>query len=131
MRSSRRCRYSESTLARLYTLVRTDPERDVTVDIERIERRIATCAPGRTACGRNCWRASRRNAHKLAGRFADAFPTACPEDVTARDAIGDILGDHESCPETAPALGLQLRPGDRGHKALHLRLYRRGEPVAM
>ncbi len=34
-------------------------------------------------------------------------------------------------PEAAPALGLQLRPGDAARKSLHLRLYRRGDPVAM
>ncbi len=32
---------SESTLARLHLLVRTDPDREVTANIERIERRIA------------------------------------------------------------------------------------------
>ena len=123
---------SESTLARLYTLVRTDRERDITVDIERIERRIAETV--------RTWEDRLRQellarfpeepAHELTARFTDAFPAAYQEDVNAREAIGDICEIME-LPASAPALGLQLRPGDRAHKALHLRLYRRGEPVAM
>jgi glutamate dehydrogenase len=123
---------SESTLARMYTLVRTDPARDVTTDIERIERRIAETL--------RTWEDRLRQqllvhypeqrAEQLADGFAAAFPTAYQEEVTARDAIFDIQ-ELITLPKEAPALGLQLRPGDRSRKALHLRLYRRGEPIAM
>ncbi len=78
---------SESTLARMYTLVRTDPAREVTTDIERIERRIAETL--------RTWEDRLRQqllvhfpeqrAEQLADGFAAAFPTAYQEEVTARD----------------------------------------------
>ncbi len=123
---------SESTLARLHTLVRTDPERKVSADVERIERRVAEAL--RTWDDRLREELHARlpedQASRLAGRFASAFPVSYQEDVPAREAIDDIaellaLGD------ATPALGLQLRPGDAARKSLHLRLYRRGDPVAM
>ncbi|NJD31026.1 MAG: NAD-glutamate dehydrogenase [Gammaproteobacteria bacterium] len=123
---------SESTLARLYTLVRTDPEREVSADIERIERRIAEAL--RTWDDRLRQELHARfpedQAAQMANRFASAFPAAYQEDVPARDAINDIRA-LTSLPEGAPALDLELRSGDRARKALHLRLFRRGEPIAM
>ena len=123
---------SESALARLQTLVRTDPERDVTADIQRIERRIAEAL--------RTWADQLREelhaqlpddqAVPLGERFGSAFPVAYQEDVTPADAIGDIQ-ELQALPPTAPALGLQLRRGDPSRKSLHLRLYRRGEPIAM
>jgi len=123
---------SESALARLQTLVRTDPERDVSADIARIERRVAEAL--------RTWGDQLREelhsqlpdvqAGALADRYATAFPTAYQEDVTAADAIGDIR-ELEALPADASAVGLQLRSGDAARKALHLRLYRRGEPLAM
>jgi len=123
---------SESTLARLQTLVRTDPEREVTADVGRIERRITqalrTWADHLRAELR--LRLAEEDAESLAERFGSAFPTAYQEDVPAADAIADIR-ELLALPPTAPALGLQLRRGDPARKALHLRLYRRGEPIAM
>jgi len=123
---------SESALARMHTLVRTDPEREVGADIDRIERRVAEAL--------RTWedrlreelhtRLPEDRAARLAERFAAAFPVAYQEDVPARDAIGDIL-ELLALPETGPALGLELRAGDPARKALHLRLFRRGEPIAM
>jgi glutamate dehydrogenase len=123
---------SESALARLHTLVRTDPERDVTADVDRIERRIAETLRTWEDRLRQALHAHfpEDQADTLADRFAAAFPTAYQEEVAARDAIHDIR-ELLALPEQGPALGLQLRPGDRARKALHLRLYRRGEPVAM
>jgi glutamate dehydrogenase len=123
---------SESTLARLYTLVRTDPESEVAADIERIERRIAEAL--RTWEDRLRQELHARlpedRAARLAERFAATFPAAYQEDVAARDAFGDIT-ELLALPETGPSLGLELRPGERVRRALHLRLFRRGEPIAM
>ena len=67
---------------------------------------------------------------EVAARYAGAFPTAYQEEVSAKDAIMDI-GELRALPAQAPALGLQLRSGDATRRALHLRLYRRGDPLAM
>jgi len=122
---------SESALARLQTLVRTDPERETAADIPRIERRI-------TEALRTWGDQLREELHArlpdqataLTDRFAAAFPAAYQEDIAPADAIGDIR-ELQSLPADATAVGLQLRKGDAARKALHLRVYRRGEPVAM
>ena len=122
---------SESALARLQTLVRTDPERESSADIPRIERRI-------TEALRTWGDQLREELHArlpdeatfLAGRFAAAFPAAYQEDIAPVDAIGDIK-ELQALPAEADAVGMQLRKGEPARKSLHLRLYRRGEPVAM
>jgi glutamate dehydrogenase len=123
---------SESALARLQTLVRTDPDREATADIPRIERRIAATLRTWGDQLRDELRArlADEQAVPLADRYAKAFPTAYQEDVTAADAIHDIQ-ELEGLPGDAAAVGLQLRRGQPARKSLHLRLYRRGEPVAM
>jgi glutamate dehydrogenase len=123
---------SESTLARLQMLVRTAPEREASADVTRIERRITEAL--------RTWadqlreelhtRLPEEQAYALAERFGKAFPVAYQEDVSPADSISDIQ-ELLALPHDAPALGLQLRRGDRTHKALHLRLYRHGEPIAM
>ena len=119
---------SESALARLYTLVRTDPESERVADVERIERRVTEAL--RTWEDRLREELAARLPDARAGAFADAMPAAYQEDVSARDAIDDIR-ELMALPATGPALGIELRPGDPVRNALHLRLYRRGEPVAM
>ena len=123
---------SESTLARLHTLVRTAPDREVSADAAGIEERITETL--------RTWSDRLRDellarlppdaAAAVAARYASAFPAAYQEDVSATDAIADIE-ELRALPAAAPALGLQLRAGDPTRRALHLRLYRRGEPLAM
>ena len=119
---------SESTLARLYVLVRTDPAHEIAVDVERIERRVAEAI--RTWEDRLREELAARLPGERAEGFAGAFPAAYQDDVSARDAVDDIR-ELMALPESGTALGLDLRAGDAARKALHLRLYRRGEPVAM
>jgi glutamate dehydrogenase len=119
---------SESTLARLYVLVRTDPAHEVAADVERIERRVADAI--RTWEDRLREELAARLPGERAEAFATAFPAAYQDDVSARDAVDDIR-ELMALPESGTALGLELRPGDAARKALHLRLYRRGEPLAM
>jgi len=123
---------SESMLARLHTLVRTDPEREVTADVPRIETRIAGTLL--------TWEDSVRvelvdrmpedRAIRLAGAFEGAFPGSYQEDVTPADAIPDLL-ELVELPTAPGSLGLTLRHGDRDAGTLHLRLYRRGDPIAL
>ena len=123
---------SESTLARLHLLVRTDPGRDVSASVERIERRIAETL--------RTWedrlrdelqaRLPAERADELARRFEGAVPVSYQEDVPATQALPDLL-ELLALPDSPQALGLELRSGGSGRSALHLRLYRRGEPIAM
>ena len=123
---------SESALARLQILVRTDPARSATAEVERIEQRI-------TAALRTWADQLREELHArlppatadtLAERFLDSFPLAYEEDVPPAEAIHD-LQELAALAAGPSALGMELRPGDPASAALHLRLYRRGEPVAM
>src|SRR4029453_12452914 len=109
---------SESALARLHTLVRTTPGREVRVDVERIQRRISAAV--------RTWSDRLRDellvhfpadrAVELAHNFADAFPASYQEDVPAASAIADIE-ELLALPPDAGALGLQMRGGDAGRKA--------------
>ena len=123
---------SESALARLHLLVRTDPDREVTANVERIERRIAETL--RTWDDRLRDELQARlpadRADELARRFEGAFPGSYQEDVTAAQALPDLL-ELLALPESPRALGLELTSGGDGAGALRLRLYRRGAPIAM
>ncbi|MGI9247347.1 MAG: NAD-glutamate dehydrogenase, partial [Steroidobacteraceae bacterium] len=127
-----RVQISESALARLHLLVRTAPGERADADVERIERRIAEALRTWTDQLREelATRLPAEEGHALATRFHNAFPVAYQEDVRPADAIRD-LQELAALPEVSQALGMELRPGDAGRSALHLRLYRRGEPVAM
>jgi glutamate dehydrogenase len=122
---------SESILARLHTLVRTDPGQDVTADVARIERRIAETLRTWEDRLREELQATlpAERAVELARRFAGAFPVSYQDDVRASQAIPDLL-ELLALPDGPDALGLALS-GSAGPEALHLRLYRRGLPVAM
>ena len=123
---------SESALARLQILVRTDPARSVTAEVDRIEQRITAAL--RTWADQLREELQARlpaaTADALTARFLDSFPLAYEEDVPPAEAIQD-LQELAALAEGASALGMELRPGDPASGALHLRLYRRGEPVAM
>jgi len=123
---------SESALARLHLLVRTDPDRAIDADVERIEARIAETVRTwedrlRTALDA---RMPGEQAEDLARRFQGAFPASYQEDVPAEKAIPDLL-ELRNLPDSPDALGLALRGGGEPGALLHLRLFRRGEPIAM
>jgi glutamate dehydrogenase len=121
---------SESNLARLHTLVRTEAGNDVRPDVDRIERRISAAL--RTWADRLRYELQTRfapeRAFELARNFGEAFPVAYQEEVAAGAAIADIE-ELLALPDVANALGLQLHSG--AGKALRLRLYRRSAPLAM
>ncbi len=120
---------SESTLARLHLLVRTDPAREVSANVDRIERRIADTLRTWEDRLREALheRLPAEEAEALARRFEGAFPVSYQEDVSAAQALPDLL-ELLALPDSPQALGLEL---ERGAGGLHLRLYRRGEPIAM
>jgi glutamate dehydrogenase len=121
---------SDSNLARLHTLVRTEAGSEARADVERIERRITAALRTWSDRLRHELQAhfAPERAFELARDFGEAFPAAYEEEVPAGAAIPDIE-ELLSLPEGQSAVGLQLRSG--AGKALHLRLYRRGEPLAM
>ena len=89
------------------------------------------CGRGATVCVTELARhPPGRTGPQVAARYAGAFPTAYQEEVSVSDAIVDI-GELRALPAQPPALGLQLRAGDATRRALRLRLYRRGDPLAM
>ncbi len=123
---------SDSALARLYLLVRTDPGAEITANVERIERRIAETV--RTWEDRLRAELQARlpadRAGALAREFENAFPVSYQEDMPAAQALPDLL-ELTALPDSPQALGIELRQGGPDQGALRLRLYRRGEPVAM
>jgi glutamate dehydrogenase len=123
---------SESTLARLHLLVRTDPDREIDADVERIEARIAETLRTWEDRLRSALdaRMPGEQAEELARRFHGAFPASFQEDVPAPQAIPDLL-ELRNLADSPDALGLALRGGGAPGALLHLRLYRRGEPIAM
>jgi glutamate dehydrogenase len=123
---------SESALARLHLLVRTNPDREIEADVERIEARIAETVRTWEDRLRSALESGlpTEQAEDLALRFARAFPASYQEDVPAAQAIPDLV-ELRKLPESSDALGLALRAGSGEGSLLHLRLYRRGEPIAM
>jgi glutamate dehydrogenase len=123
---------SISALARLRTIVRTDPAQPVRADVARIERRIDDALL--------TWSDRLRdeiNAHlpgdqaaPVATEFATAFPAAYEEEVKPADAITDIL-ELIALRSSTEDFALELRAGDAAANTLHLRLYQRTAPAAM
>ena len=108
---------SESALARLHMLVRTDPSADVTVDVERIERRIAEALrtwerPAARGTARRACRTRRAALADASRRFPGRVPG---RRVAPADAIDDIAGTAWRCPQTGTALGLRAAAGRPRH----------------
>jgi len=123
---------SESALARLQILVRTNPDRKVHANVDHIEQRVTAALRTWTdglqeALGQ---RLPDEQAAAIAAGFGPAFPVAYQEYVQPEAAIADIV-ELMALPSEAPALGLELRSCAAPDGTLHLRLYRRGEPIAM
>lgn len=84
--------FSESVLARIHFLVRTDPKTAPDVDFKRLEARLVEI--GRTwrdelqAC--LCAEFGEEKAAQLLAKYAKAFPASYREDFTARNAVFDI-----------------------------------------
>lgn len=123
---------SDSALARLLILVRTANDQRAPVDVQRIEQRISAELRNWTDQLRVALRErfSEEDAESMAKRFGEAFPIAYQDETPTSQAIADIE-ELLRLPPATPALGLALRAGAVASKSLHLRLYRRGAPLAM
>ncbi len=122
---------SESTLARLHVVVRTDPPARPSIDAARLEREVARAA--------STW-ADRLHA-ELVGRMDEAaalaatkryaamLPTAYQDDVAPQSALADIaeLEALEQSP-TQVRVGLHRPPRQRP-ECVHLKVMKLGDPV--
>ena len=124
---------SDSTLARLYVVVRMGSERPARVDLVRIEHALARAASTWQAGLREALTASMEEAAALAlwTQFASVFPAAYTEQVTPAAALGDIAELMALGPQPAAMrLRLHRAAGEAGTQ-LHLTLYRRGAAVSI
>ena len=122
---------SESTLARLHIVVRTEPARRTRIDTTHIERAIAAAATTWADRLRGELAARMDEAAALATgrRYAAAFPAAYTEDVEPRDALADIA-DLEALRSDAHVLRVSLhRPAAQRAERMHLKIVKLGEPV--
>jgi glutamate dehydrogenase len=122
---------SQSVLARLHMLVRTDPEASLRVDAAALERRIEEAV--------RTWQDRFRQALEdvlpddvAATRFrrwGTVFPAAYHEDVEPRDAVADVERLEELAANPGRlVIGLGRQAGQPAHK-LQFKIYRRGKPI--
>ncbi len=122
---------TDSRLARIYTIVRTEPDVVVKVRIEDVQRRIEDAV--------RSWedsvldslqeRLGEQTSHQLHSRFAHYFRAAYREDVTPAAAAYDIermaaLGDGDECIE----MNLYRPPHEQSER-LRFKLVKRGSTV--
>ena len=123
---------SDSALARLLILVRTADSHRSEVDVTHVERRISAELRNWADQLRIALRErfAEERAESIATTFGEAFPVAYQDETSPAEAIVDI-DELLRLPTANPALGLALRAGAPNSKSLHLRIYRRGAPLAM
>ncbi len=124
---------SESTLARLYIVVRIGPQHAARVDLARIEHALARAASTWQAGLRDALTAAMDEAAALDlwAQFATVFPAAYTEQVSPAAALGDISQLLALGPEP-DAMRLRLhRAAGEAATQLHLTLYRRGPAASI
>jgi glutamate dehydrogenase len=124
---------SDSTLARLYVVVRLGSEAPARVDLPRIERSLARAASTWQVGLREALTTSMDEAAALAlwVRFARVFPAAYTEQISPAAALGDIAELMALGPQPG-AMRLRLhRAAGEAATQLHLTLYRRGAAVSI
>jgi glutamate dehydrogenase len=124
---------SDSTLARLYVVVRLGSAAAARVDLARIERALARAASTWQAGLRDALTDTMDEATALAqwARFAAVFPAAYTEQISPSVALGDIAELTALGPQPE-AMRLRLhRAAGEAATQLHLTLYRRGAAVSI
>jgi glutamate dehydrogenase len=122
---------SESTLARLHVVVRTDPPMRRGIDVARIERAIAAAATTWADRLRAALATRMDEAAALAvsSRFTRMFPAAYTEDVEPQAALADIA-DLQALEREPRQLRLSLhRPERQRLERVHLKVVKLGDPV--
>lgn len=123
---------TESVLARLHFIIRTEPGHVPAVDATELEARLVQAARG--------WddhlRDALLEAHGeeqggvLIRRYADAFPTSYREQFSAETAVTDIERIEKAI--TQGGLGINLyRPLEAEGDELHVKIYHEGRPVPL
>ncbi len=123
---------TESVLARLHFIIRTEPGHVPAVDAAELEARLVQAARG--------WddhlRDALLEAHgeeeggALIRRYADAFPTSYREQFNAETAVTDIERIEKAIAQGG--LGINLyRPLEAEEDELHVKIYHEGRPVPL
>ncbi|TWA67081.1 glutamate dehydrogenase (NAD) [Azospirillum brasilense] len=123
---------TESVLARLHFIIRTEPGRVPAVDATDLEARLVQASRG--------WDDHLRDAlveahgeeqgRTLFRRYADAFPTAYREEFNAEAAVFDIERIEKATAQGT--LGINLyRPLEAEGDELHVKIYHEGRPVPL
>ncbi len=122
---------SESTLARLHVVVRTDPPARREVDVAEIEREIAAAATtwADRLRAELVQRMDESAALAATQRYARIFPASYRDDVEPREALSDIA-DLEALEREPKTLRLNLhRPSRQRPERMHLKVVKLGDPV--
>ena len=121
---------SDSVLARLHLLVRTDPQDPHRADTTRIEERIAAAVRTWADGFKDALlaRYEEATALRLFARYASHFPPAYQDDTSAQLAVADLDALEPLAAGTA-ALKMSLhRQAGQSASQMHFRLFRRDSP---
>jgi len=124
---------SESTLARLYVVVRAGAPHDARVDLAKVERALARAASNWQAGLRDALTATMDEAAALVlwKQFATVFPAAYTERVAPAAALADIA-ELVALGSDPGAMRLRLhRASGEAATQLHLTLFRRGAAISI
>ena len=122
---------SDSVLARLYLLVRTDPGDTHRAESDRIESQIAAAVRTWSDGLKDALlaRHDEATALQLLARYGNRLPPAYQGDTSAQSAVEDIVA-LESLTRDASALRMRLyRDAGQSASQLHLRLFRPASPI--
>ena len=124
---------SESTLARLHLLVRTDPDREVDREhrAHRAAHRRDAAHLGGPPARRTAGAAARRARHRAGGAHRGRVPGLVPGGRARRARPCRTCSNCCSCPTRRRHWASSCAAAAAARAHLQLRLYRRGAPVAM
>ena len=123
---------TESVLARLHFIIRTEPGRVPAVDVADVEARLVQAARGWDDHLRDALLEARgeEEGGALFRRYADAFPTSYREQFNAETAVTDIERIEKAMAQGV--LGINLyRPLEAEAHELHVKIYHEGRPVPL
>jgi len=118
---------SESLLARVYLLVRTDPADLRKVDFGALERRIEEAV--RTWCDRFQQAMSEAGLSAVFRRYGSAFPAAYEEDTPPELAVHDALRLEELRADPSGLVMRLYRPEGSAAHRVQFKLFRRDAPT--
>ena len=120
---------SESQLARVYLLVRTNPGDTRRADVARLEERIAEAVRTWGDRLQQALAAAGPRESSVFGRDANAFPAAYQEDTPPDVAVEDVARLEALRADPARLVMHLYRPdGEPAHK-VQFKLFRRGRPI--